>query len=131
MMVQIHFKCMQAAQRAADGEPMADEVMLFVLEATKIDHHWSSLKQDGDRRRRILAPAVALADFRDAPTKAHAEQIKEPLQSSNQHWPIVYCQLGGLNDLEAYLRWGTDRIMVCLPQALCFLLLIGGAMFPW
>lgn len=100
-------------------EPLRDEVMLFVLEATKIDHHWNSLKQDGDRKRKILAPAVALADFRDAATKRNAEQIKEPLQSSNAHWPIVYCQLGGLDDLETYLRWGTDRILVRLGPACC------------
>ena len=90
--------------------------MLFVLEATKIDHHWASLKHDGPTRRRILAPAVALADFRDAATRKHAEQIKEPLQSSNAHWPIVYCQLGGLDDLEHYLAWATDRVKVRLPQ---------------
>jgi hypothetical protein len=111
----------QAAAAAVPGsrEPLGDEVMLFVLEATKIDHHWSSLKQDGDKRRRILAPAVALADFRDSATKAHAEQIKEPLQSSNAHWPIVYCQLGGLDDLETYLRWGNDRVKVLsLPACL-------------
>ena len=86
--------------------------MLFILETTKIDHHWSSLKADGDAKRRILAPAVALADFRDARTKEHAEQIKDPLQSCNPHWPIVYCQLGGLEDLEMYLAWSTERVKV-------------------
>lgn len=89
--------------------------MLFVLEATKIDHHWSSLKQDGTVRRRILAPAVAIADFRDAATRQHAEQIKEPLQSSNAHWPTVFYQLGGLDDLETFLKWATDRVFVRLP----------------
>jgi hypothetical protein len=83
-----------------------------VLEATKIDHHWSSLKQDGTVRRRILAPAVAIADFRDGATRQHAEQIKEPLQSSNAHWPTVFYQLGGLDDLETFLKWATDRVFV-------------------
>jgi hypothetical protein len=86
--------------------------MLFVLEATKIDHHWSSLKQDGALRRRILAPAVAVSDFRSAATREHAEQIKEPLQSANAHWCTVFYQLGGLDDLEAFLKWGTARVFV-------------------
>jgi hypothetical protein len=99
--------------------PLPDEVMLFVLEATKIDHHWSSLKQDGSVRRRILAPAVAASDFRSAATREHAEQIKEPLQSSNTHWVTVFYQLGGLDDLEQFLKWATERVFVrlhtCLP----------------
>lgn len=107
---------LQAVQRLSDAGqasgPLPDEVMLFVLEATKIDHHWSSLKQDGSVRRRILAPAVAIADFRDGATRQHAEQIKEPLQSSNAHWPTVFYQLGGLDDLETFLKWATDRVFV-------------------
>lgn len=92
--------------------PLPDEIMLFVLEATKIDHHWSSLKQDGSVRRRILAPAVVVSDFRSAATLEHAEQIKEPLQSSNAHWCTVFYQLGGIDDLEQFLKWGTDRVLV-------------------
>ena len=104
----------QAAEQesSAGGAPLRDEIMLFVLEAMKIDHHWSSLKQDGDTRRRILAPAVALADFRRKASRLHAEQIKEPLQASNAHWPTVYCQLGGLDDLERYLAWATAHVKV-------------------
>jgi hypothetical protein len=122
----------QAARAAEPGsrEPLGDEVMLFVLETTKIDHHWSSLKADGDTKRRILAPAVALADFRDDPTKAHAEQIKNPLQSSNAHWPIVYCQLGGLDDLEAYLSWGTMQVKVRVALLWSPRLVPGDALFP-
>lgn len=103
----------QEADQSVLG-PLPDEIMLFVLEATKIDHHWSSLKQDGTVRRRILAPAVAVSDFRSAATFEHAEQIKEPLQSSNAHWVTVFYQLGGLDDLEQFLKWATERVLVRL-----------------
>ena len=106
----------QESQVPVEG-PLPDEIMLFVLEATKIDHHWSSLKQDGSVRRRILAPAVAVSDFRSAATFEHAEQIKEPLQSSNAHWVTVFYQLGGLDDLEQFLKWATERVFVRLPTA--------------
>lgn len=93
--------------------------MLFVLEVTKIDHQWSSHKFDGDTKRRILAPAVAMADFRGKASRECAEQIKAPLQASNAHWPTVYCQLGGLDDLERYLAWATALVKVrpALPHA--------------
>ena len=111
------FHVVQAVDQILDTKqpisgPLPDEIMLFVLEATKIDHHWSSLKQDGSVRRRILAPAVVVSDFRSAATLEHAEQIKEPLQSSNAHWCTVFYQLGGIDDLEQFLKWGTDRVLV-------------------